>query len=243
MKVLSIDFDYFQKVSKETLERYPDGIDQPTEISEMIWGCRYSDEHSAADLLKVSIINDEFEKMKDILKYQKTNIPVMIANSHKHIYDFIHSNTPVGNKLFVANVDMHHDIFNDNDKVDCGNWLRFIRQEYGANFMWICNPVSKDVYGFTNEAVSGKKKTLSELLPESLDILSERKFDMVFLCRSDIWTPPHLDNKFTELCDVMKKHFDEIMIENGITQPRTYKKYVNILDDIKRKGKELYGHE
>ncbi len=219
IKILSIDFDYFQKVSKETLEIYPVGIDRSTEISEIIWNSLY---HDYADILqKVTVMHDELDKLKKILLYQRTDIPVMAANSHRHIYDFIHDYVSADKELCVVNADMHHDMFNDNDTVDCGNWLKFIYQEYRTKLLWICNPVSKEMYGIAEQDCTAKK-SLYKLLPESLDIISGKQFDMIFLCRSDIWTPPHLDCYFSELCEIMQRHFDEVCIHDCITQERKY---------------------
>lgn len=39
-RVLSIDFDFFPKVNKTQLSEYPDGIDLPTELSEIVWSTR-----------------------------------------------------------------------------------------------------------------------------------------------------------------------------------------------------------
>ena len=89
MKILSIDFDFFQNVTTEDISSYPDGVDNTTAISEMVWASHYAmhGEH----LNSIDIMHDEFDMLKDILKKQKTSIPVMVTNSHKHIYDFIYS--------------------------------------------------------------------------------------------------------------------------------------------------------
>ena len=42
MKILSVDFDYFQDVSKETLLKYPDGVDLPTQITNFTLGSKYA---------------------------------------------------------------------------------------------------------------------------------------------------------------------------------------------------------
>ena len=43
LNVLSIDFDYFQKVSKDVLMNcYPDGLDLSTELSIFTWSGYYN---------------------------------------------------------------------------------------------------------------------------------------------------------------------------------------------------------
>lgn len=222
IKVLSIDFDYFQDVQKKVLDCYPDGIDYPTNLSTAIWNSHYA--FKSEELQSVVIIHNELNKMKSILLNQEQDIPVMIANSHKHIYNFIYSNVPTDRKLRVFNADMHHDMYHENKELDCGNWVNFLTEDYSnCGVLWICNPISKELFGIE------RSPKLMKILPETLDIIKDTKFNAVFLCCSDMWTPPHLDKYFTELCDVMKGHFEEITIERGITEPRCYLDSVNEL--------------
>lgn len=45
LKVLSIDFDYFQNVNADTIRScYPDGIDLPTELSTIVWSGYYAND-------------------------------------------------------------------------------------------------------------------------------------------------------------------------------------------------------
>ena len=243
MKILSIDFDFFQNVTTEDISSYPDGVDNTTAISEMVWASHYAmhGEH----LNSIDIMHGEFDMLKDILKKQKTSIPVMVTNSHKHIYDFIydHSN---GTPVELVNVDMHHDIINSNSKLDCGNWISHLINNEKKNgkrikFTWLANPISfetygiEDLFGFGGKMEHATKCSFSEIETDG--------FDIVFLCRSDPWTPPHLDKYFTELCEIIKGHFHEIWMERGIDKPRilykeqaeqiaeTYKSYLKDLNN------------
>ena len=47
MNILSIDFDYFQNVTKDKIHLYPDGIDLGTTLSEITWGCKYATDGDA----------------------------------------------------------------------------------------------------------------------------------------------------------------------------------------------------
>lgn len=233
MKVLSIDFDYFQCVTEEQLQLYPDGIDLDTELSEIVWGARYAVNGDA--IRQVGIMEDELEKLELLLQNNGGNSPVMIANSHVHIYDFIHDHLKSGERIELINVDMHHDFENGNPEPDCGNWIMHLadEQEKAGNkiaFNWIVNPVSLDMYGIE------PNDTLRELTLPSLDRIAEEKFDAVFLCRSDAWTPPHLDKYFTEVCDVIKGCFADVKIERGIDRPR--KQYLEIERKIRSGGEK-----
>lgn len=215
MTVLSIDFDYFQIVTKEQLDRYPTGIDRTTDESELAWSEIYQENR---DLYDVKPNKIELSKLADILCAQNEAVPVMIVNSHRNIYDFIHKNVAIDEKLCVVNIDTHHDFFNDNSELDCGNWLRFITEEYKAGFIWISNSISAEIYGFDRNDNHSDK-----LLPVTLDCIKDKKFDLIFLCRSDTWTPPHLDEYFFDLCQLISSHFKNINIEPEINKPRTIK--------------------
>lgn len=239
MNVLSIDFDYFQKVSEEILQQYPDGVDNNTITSEYVWADHYSNPNSK--ISEVGIYNKEFETIKRILTSIEPSSPVMIANSHKHIYNFITERTEPDSPLFVVNVDMHHDFINDNPELDCGNWISHLeeRQEDGKfRLRWVANPASISMYGMFDDADKQEISALKKLISTSLSDIEDERFDAVFLCRSDTWSPPHLDKYFTELCEVIKSHFDEVIMEKGIDKPRTfYLEYSKIIAEYLESAK------
>ena len=232
INILSIDFDYFQNVVLSDLYAYPDGIDNNTALSEIIWGGIYGGVSGEA-IEQITIRKTELNAAKRLIRKQKRNIPVMITNSHKHIYDFIHEYADVNEPLRLVNVDMHHDMFNDglelDDPVlDCGNWVSFIIKEYKTDFTWIANPVSSKMYGLGHIET---KNAIDKLISTSLKHIKDMQFDAIFLCRSDTWTPPHLDCYFTELCTCMLDHFGEIYAEKNITNSRT--EYKSIAEQTK----------
>lgn len=219
-KVLSIDFDYFQTVHPDIISTcYPDGIDVDTKTSIFRWLNAYANAENAAKMNSVTINQDEINLLKELLLHQKTDCPAMVANSHKNIYEFVNSlmckqvdTTP----LVITNVDMHHDFSNDNYELDCGNWVSHLADKYTKfGFEWIANPISKGIYGFT-------KDEGADIIKETLNSISSRNYDAVFLCRSDPWFPPHLDDAFDDILSVMKSHFSEIDIEKDISKPRNY---------------------
>lgn len=215
MKILSIDFDFFQNVKQEVIKTaYPDGIDISTDLSNLVWKMHYA---YYPELFEISVLEDQLNKLKKILLNQKRSCKVMIANSHVHIYDFIHDNVTVGDKLSLVNIDMHHDMMNENPELDCGNWIQHIIDDYGTDkvgLRWIANPVSLKVYGFTKEELS------KVLIPSDLHYIEDEAYDMIFLCRSDPWVPPHLDTYFQEITALILKQFDMIKAEKGIMKTR-----------------------
>lgn len=253
MKVLSIDWDYFQNVSVETMrECYPDGLDTPTFLSEITWGSHYATDGDR--IREVSVMGNELENLFRTLLNQDKDVPVMIANSHKHIYDFIHSNLSEGEKVQLTNIDMHHDLMNDNQTLDCGNWISKLLEEgtmkpmkkgSKSSFKWVRNPVSFEMYLGENKDNSELSKVLTTLgSTETVEDIVNESYDLIFLARSDTWSPPHLDKHFCLLVELMKEHFDSIKIENGIDKPRqAYLQYAVSLQEqfknyeVKRSGK------
>jgi len=217
LNILSIDFDYFQKVDPETLYCYPDGHDFGAEMSMMIWAGHYANKHESEKILKVEVDTDKIEKIKRIIKKAcPVDSPVMICNSHKHAYQFIkqvYSDNGRRGRVHVYNVDMHHDLFNNNLNVDCGNWVSHILKDIPkSTITWIANPISRQMYGLDESRFS--------MVSEDLSTLDGIQFDALFICRSDIWTPPHLDSYFRDLANAVADHMisdfrvDNVWIED-----------------------------
>lgn len=228
LKVLSIDFDYFQNVDKSTLLTcYPDGIDLPTTLSSIVWAGYYATPSSKSQLMKVTILQKELNLLKQILlKNTKASAPVMITNSHVHIYNFIHEQLQAfqADSLNVVNIDMHHDMFNDNKSLDCGNWVSHIHNEYpnACNISWIANPTALDCYGLSSDGITH--------IYTSIDAIKDCKFDIVFLCRSDNWLAPHLDAYFEQLVQFMNSCFHHILIETAVMTPRQLQEYSDAIE-------------
>lgn len=212
-RILSIDFDFFQIATAKQFQNYPDGIDRSAEDSITAWNEAYK---LHPELANVKANREELMKLKYLLCEQTSKTPVMIANSHKDIYLFIHNYISTKERIKIVNIDTHHDILNDNPSLDCGNWLKFIIDEYDAGFIWVANPQSAQVYGLGEDV-----GFTSALMPTTLDMIENREFDLIFLCKSNTWVPPHLDLYFTELCDAIEKHFSNVTIEDNVQLPRT----------------------
>lgn len=242
MNILSIDFDYFQRVTKSQLKLYPDGIDLDTKTSISEWEyCYAKDSLDRNELSAVRINNSELRMLRKILFKQDTSIPVMIANSHKHIYNFVCSNVADNRPLDIVNVDMHHDMINHNDELDCGNWVTYLGNKRKAagekmGFKWIANPISLDVYGFTNEEIQNEMKNI---VKNSLSAIKDEQFDAIFFCRSDMWTPPHLDKHFTKLCDAMMSYFNNVAMESNIDEPRFDFKHISNTEALRTLKKAI----
>ena len=172
----------------------------------------------ADKILSVDIDEGKIEHIKRIIENSwSIDTKVMICNSHKNIYKFIkdvyYENGYIYNGVDIYNVDMHHDLFNNNSKVDCGNWVSHILKEIkGSSITWIANPVSKEAYGFDDSRFS--------MISEDLSDLDDIDFDVIFLCRSDIWSPPHLDSYFVDLSYDILSTYENVLVEKSVLKER-----------------------
>lgn len=233
INILSIDFDYFNDVDSKTLMmHYPDGIDLPEELSSFIWANHYANPYSEKELLNVKIKQDKLDELISYIKTINNKIPVMIASSHVKIYNFIHKHCNMNDNLNIINIDMHHDMFDAvPNKIHCGNWLKVIKSEYKTvNTTWICNPVSLETMN---------KPDINTII-DDLTGLKNIDFDMIFLCRSDNWTAPHLDNYFVILAECLGKIASKLDLENVLESRynNSFKEMVdaerNILNSINK---------
>lgn len=219
-KILSIDFDYFQNVACSTLSHYPDGIDLPTDISNLVWTMRYVESYQP--IHKVTVNESLLQTVIDTIQQQSKSTPVMIVNSHKYAYDFIKEHS-CGKDVDLINLDLHHDLFNDSETLDCGNWISHVAKDLKLkSFTWIGRKTSEKMYDMTEE----EKVRLHFNL--GLDTIKDKKFDAIFICRSDNWTPPHLDTYFEKVLTLCTEMFYDVSVETAILHKR------NIDDNVKQ---------
>lgn len=255
-RVLSIDFDYFQNVTKDILKQYPDGFDLSTELSKVVWQTRYDVKDLADKLLTVNCKENELDILKYVL-YMKCamDAPVMVTASHKYIYEFIKDTmTDKGfspdsnNTLEIYNVDFHPDFYNASvefNSVDCGNWAYFIKQDFpDSKITWIAPEKYKELYDVD-------EYTGLDFISTDINILTKQQYDAIFLCRSDAWFPPHLDFYFNDLLNLICSYFITGKIQRDVSTPRDYsvaekvlspselvKKYSDTFNEDITKGKE-----
>lgn len=229
-KVMSIDFDYFQKIDDGDILRkcYPDGLDLKTELSTLVWAPYYENPQTKDLLQSVGIMEDEFGKIKELIKNQSKFTTFVATNSHVEIYSIINQLMDISDakRLDVTNIDMHHDMVNGNKTLDCGNWISFLKKKYpNTSVHWISNPISKEMYGMTDVCYDMIDTSIGD------DVL-QKQYDLVFLARSDNWTPPHLDSRFNELLNVARnqeffisKVAECVMSERDVTKNATIRSY------------------
>lgn len=202
MKVLSVDFDYFQNIPYDVLPCYPDGVDLPQEVSNIVWEsrCRCYE----PEFRRVEFDMESFRSLMEILKKQVPSVPVMIASSHVSAYYFIKELLAQSGRKRVdlINIDLHHDILNGNKAVDCGNWIgKLLEEKKIGYFEWVAKPLSQQAYGLSDEEM--KKFHAHFDLPKILTM----SFDAIFICRSDPWLLPSFDKYFDKMKDFCRSRF------------------------------------
>lgn len=231
LKVLSIDFDYFQNTQPSTVKKYyPDGCDLPTDISNIVWSASYGKHSKGYDAINdvyidIPLLND----IKSIIAMQSDDAACVVYESHMHIWNEIKERCKPGGSIMVAHIDFHHDFTNGNEErgiVDCGNWLYWAAKKYKSHIMWFTRKTSLECYACNIDEIPCHI--------DSLDYLKKVSrfygFDLIYLCRSAQWVPPHLDPYFDELVKQCIGKFYDMYIEECVQGPRPMKE---ILDNAK----------
>ena len=238
LRVLSIDWDFFQIVDKKTLMMsYPDGVDLGGEISQFVWQQYYSNPFHKDRLSAVTIDKKKLHQLENALYLNAMDhLPdAMICNSHKNIYDFIINRCSKDgySKINIDHLDMHHDMVNSNKELDCGNWISHLKEKYPTHVTWIANPISKSVYNLDEE-------DKFDIIREDLVELVNRRWDLVFLCRSDSWTPPHLDKYFVDLANFLSMVCaSNTQVEKGILDSRWTDEYIKSIEVMSKELEEM----
>lgn len=134
-----------------------------------------------------------------IEKYKRNIIHVVVCDSHKHIIKSIKS-TPSYENIRVVNIDYHHDSSTiDLDTLHCGNWVEHLYMICNnAEVKWVKRPDSN------MEGLDCRIESYDSL-GEISNILTDFIIDEIFICRSPLWTPPHLDGKFDSFIENILK--------------------------------------
>lgn len=193
-KFLSVDWDYFIACDRKTREsKFPQEQDESLDFDVQL--SLWKDCYARYDIKDIGVISD-FYTVRNILCGIKNK---EAAISHKEIYDFISRHVFLEEEFEVYNIDYHHDMFYFGlPKVNCSNWVLALEDKYpNMKYYWIRRKDSP-------EYVSGVSENLREM-----KISDIKNIDYAFICRSDLWTPPHLDKFFEEISGIKRREVDE----------------------------------
>lgn len=201
--VLSIDWDYFiDATMAQRMELFPDGGNENLGMSlqNSIWSSRYM----SGELVKIGIDKKALNFLKSVLSLTSPDCPMMVVDSHRHAYEFIVQSMEEDcvKHLNLVNVDFHHDVYDIGDHgrceftdldIDCGNWMRFLMNDYDS---------SADTFSWVNRTDSDSC-SIPDWCNDRLRVIPLRdikkyEWDAIFICRSGMWSPPHLDKEFNK---------------------------------------------
>ena len=218
INVLSIDWDYFIDATvKERILYFPDATTDSSSVflQSLVWANRYV---STPQLRDFNLIND-YDKVCAFLKKSPKAKALMVADSHRHAYDFVMKNVKKTDKVELVNIDFHHDLYgnpNENGEAHAGDWaLKLKGKLTNLNLKWV-------------------KREDSEMPKTPIDVITmdealQKKYDYIFLCRSGAWSPPHLDGAFLGMANNLLA-LGPVMGEDGIMEEREFEGIVEELD-------------
>lgn len=212
LKILSIDWDYFINASLEQrMLLFPDcpSENYSKAIQNLIWSGRYSD----PKLTKININQQALNKLEKFLLNIKK--PIYLAETHTFCYHLIKTKKQPHQKLILTNIDHHHDIYNKSNKeeINCGNWLYHIIKDHPTGeYTWLKN---------TDSELYNKNKITKKLkITDNIDTILNQDYDIIFICQSAMWSPPHLDK---HLHNMLYKIIDKtITLQNQIWENRNF---------------------
>ena len=241
MSVLSIDWDYFVKATAgQRAVLFPDGGTENLSmmIQNYIWQQRYGTED---ELESIGIDTPAADKMVAILVNRTIDTKVEIVESHVHIYDFVKSNYEKGDYsgLDIVNIDFHHDYYNRGGDLNCGNWVNAL---YDTNSKYRFSTVNKNRYRWVCREDSDKSPELEkqkwfsymELDEVSIEV---EPWDLIYICRSGMWSPPHLDVDFENLYMPLTFTMD-VLMQQGL-ENRYTKEFKAGAEDARKQMEEL----
>lgn len=195
--ILSIDWDFFvDATANERYMLFPDNGNEniSNDIQNICWAGRYIDPKLSRITIDQFAINT-ITKLFNNVSYNP--IKVHVFDSHKHCYDLVKKVIYAGVSISrLTNIDFHHDCYSyDIEEVNCGNWLVKLMTEYPEiDYTWIKRKDSEDL-SKDGDFVACSQLNISEDLSEIFNCT----WDLVFICKSSVWSPPHLDGDFYNL--------------------------------------------
>lgn len=215
LNVLSIDWDYFIDATEtERLILFPDGGNERlgADLRSYVWTMRYSDSRIQKERKIIDRCIEDIGVREDALKFVKCclynitdDTQMGFADSHSSIYALLKENEPISNRQFnIYNIDHHSDCYNIGNDLNCGNWVNKLDAEnYISKYIWIKNEDSGDEN--IKDVLNCKSRITTDL-----SIIKDIQWDYVFICRSGVWSPPHLDIKFNDF-------YSFTLVELGLT--------------------------
>lgn len=258
-KVLSIDFDYFVDALRAEKYEFPDPNENLSmSLNTHLWSTHYANWRfnvkrygkECNRLLTDIPVNSAYNPVMSYLKeiFNGNQIKTVIANSHATIFPYLEIAVTNAHAIKLCNLDDHSDFYGIGEELNCGNWgnllYELIKKQNLVNFSeitWvghsdsICSSSEREVYETYRDFLKIECTEQSSMQEYLKSYFEESVPDLVFLCRSSCWTPPHLDYKFLDMVGLLQKCSDDILIEDTVLVPRytkSFKKEVSNLYSV-----------
>jgi hypothetical protein len=203
--LVTVDLDFFCREKAE----WDWGHSEDNAIfSETAWISRYLqvDLYKETDLEHADFIPADFcNKLveKGFVLNNKTKI--LTGLSHKDAYNFFKNNKSCELYNFDAHHDSGYDLINDYKKVDCENWVWFLKRNNPyLKYTWII-PKWFEWEGYNKPDFSCNKISFREL-----ELNKPKIIDRLYIAQSPVWVPPHFDKYFIDLVNSLKKYQSDI---------------------------------
>lgn len=203
----SFDWDYFINASKEVME---DLVPAAQWVPRLEDGCR-------EEWIQMYRIHPELKGLKTIPEDLNTLFGTgrqifhqsYVGQKHVEIFDFISGRTMYEEKFVLFNFDHHHDCFMGSSKVDSSNWLRILKDiRPNMTVYWVTDRQAQQFFEgskIITQTYFRENGNIARMKPEIFFTQSANLY-YGFLCKSDPWTPPHLNYKFRQFAtDLMRR--------------------------------------
>lgn len=228
INLLSIDWDYFFSMHSdaERMECFQSICteDYDKRAINFAWTASYARYEDKLKSIKI------IPEIRVVLDSIPPSAVVYVCKSHRHAYEIFNRYVRRKDKVNLLNIDHHPDaykVFNRREKVHCGNWLGHFMAEHdvkGSVYRWLADEDASNLCPENIQFYTDIEKT---------DIRST-PWNVVVIARSDIWTPPHLDEEFTNFFKpVLKNRKGKLITENGVWTSRYSEIFVDVVNILK----------
>lgn len=190
-RFLSVDFDYFPACgSRQRGALFPRCGEEDEQILVLdAWREAYA--RHPDELPAVGVIPAYYRFLG---LFADCRAEAAAAESHAEIVPFVLDRTKHGEVFELRNVDFHHDRYclrAPGRRYSCANWAQEMQLDRpGMRYLWTAREDSETAL-LGGGGVQPAADALEEVLAQA--------YDFIFLCRSGIWSPPHLDGHFALL--------------------------------------------
>jgi len=199
--LLSVDWDYFIYTKKENWGSY---IENSRSLVDL-WYKRYIQEKALGkDIQESYKLSSEWETFWKRIKERFTlveDIKAYVTDSHAWSYSIAKENSCRTVCLFDSHADLGYGGLSSlNFEVNCSNWLGKLLKDKQIKEAYIFySPYTVEKPEYFKQINS----TYNVRYCNFNDLDKNFRVSAIHICRSGAWTPPWLDEKFTQFIDAM----------------------------------------